>query len=89
MTITIPYTDQRLRVLTEEYLTQQRGAFTLQGLSSYILYWAMEEAPAPGLYTGCQMAPGDATRVSRVLQQIVAEGRIAVRGEGEFEKVEN
>ena len=29
--IGIDYSDQRLRVLVEEYITQQRGSFSLQG----------------------------------------------------------
>ena len=29
--IGIDYSDQRLRVLVEEYITQQRGTFSLQG----------------------------------------------------------
>ena len=29
-TIKINYSDERLRILVEEYITQQRGAFTLK-----------------------------------------------------------
>ena len=39
--IGIDYSDQRLRVLVEEYITQQRGTFSLQGACAYVLYWAM------------------------------------------------
>ena len=41
--IGIDYSDQRLRVLVEEYITQQRGTFSLQGACAHVLYWAMED----------------------------------------------
>jgi hypothetical protein len=40
----IDYTDQQLRVLIEEYITQQRRTFTLQGVCNYVLYLAMEDS---------------------------------------------
>ena len=88
--IGIDYTDQRLLVLVEEYITQQRGTFTLQGACNYVLYWAMEDGhtlPAAGaLYQSDKLAPADCQRVSAVLEKIVKEGRIAADG-GRFQKI--
>ena len=39
----IPYNDQELSVLVEEYITQQQSEFTLKGLYAYIAYWGMED----------------------------------------------
>ena len=83
--IGIDYSDQRLRVLVEEYITQQRGTFSLQGACAYVLYWAMEDGhtqPAAGaLYQSDKLSPADCQRVSAVLQKIVREGRFAADGE--------
>ena len=83
--IKINYSDACLRVLVEEYITQQRSAFTLQGVCSYVLYWAMEEGKAfqsdNGLFDGDMICQADCQRVSDVLQKIVREGRIAADGE--------
>ena len=90
--IRIHYTDARLRVLVEEYITQQRGTFSLQGACAYVLYWAMEDGhtlPAAGaLYQSDKLSPADCQRVSAVLQKIVREGRIAADGE-QYRKSEN
>ena len=72
-------------MLVVEYITQQRSAFTLQGLCSYVLNWAMEDGhtlPAAGaLYQSDKLSPADCQRVSTVLQKIAAEGRITADGE--------
>ena len=90
-TIETSYTDARLRVLVEEYITQQRGTFSLQGACAYVLYWAMEDGhtlPAAGtLYQSDKLSPADCQRVSAVLQKIVREGRIAADGE-QYRKVQ-
>ena len=90
--IRIHYTDARLRVLVEEYITQQRGTFSLQGACAYVLYWAMEDGhtlPAAGaLYQSDKLSPADCQRVSAVLQKIVCEGRIVAEGE-QYRKSEN
>ena len=84
-TISINYSDEKLRILVEEYITQQRGTFSLQGVCAYVLYWAMEDGhtlPAAGaLYQSDKLSPADCQRVSAVLQKIVREGRIAADGE--------
>ena len=81
--IRINYSDARLRVLIEEYITQQRSAFTLAGVCSYVLYWAMEDGHTTntGLFESSQLAPTDFQRVCAVLEKIVQEGRIAADGE--------
>ena len=83
--ISITYSNESLRILIEEYITQQKSEFTLQSVCSYVLYWAMEDGhtlPAAGtLYQSDKLSPADCQRVSAVLQKIVREGRIAADGE--------
>ena len=88
--IGIDYSDQRLRVLVEEYITQQRGTFTLQGACAYVLYWAMEDGHTTnnGLYESNKLAQSDCDRISSMLQKIVSEGRITCVGT-QFEKLTN
>lgn len=84
--IGIDYSDQRLRVHVEEYITQQRGTFSLQGACAYVLYWAMEDGhtlPAAGtLYQSDKLSPADCQHMSAVLNKIVLERRIAADGDG-------
>lgn len=86
--ISIDYTDERLRILVEEYITQQRTTFTLKGVCSYVLYWAMEDGhtTSAGLYDSNELAQADCDRISYILAKNVSEGRIAVDGE-QFEKL--
>jgi len=87
--ISINYSNEKLRILVEEYITQQRSSFTLQGVCSYILYWAMEDGHTMngGLYESCQLQQEDCERVKKVLEQIISEERIAVTSDGEFKKI--
>lgn len=89
-TISINYSDEKLRILIEEYITQQRTSFTLKDVSSYVLYWAMEDGhtSGTGLYESDQLAFADCDRISGVLVKLADEGRIAISGEG-FEKLTN
>ena len=91
-TIGIDYSDARLRVLVEEYITQQRNAFTLKDVCSYVLYWAMEEGKATQsgnvFFESDKICQADCARVSNVLSKIAGEGRIIANGES-FEKLEN
>ena len=66
--IPITYSDAILRILVEEYITQQRNTFTLKGVCSYVLYWAMEEGHTTkaGLYESSQLAQADDDAMSRV-----------------------
>lgn len=77
--ISINYSNEKLRILIEEYITQQRNFFTLKGVCSYVLYWAMEDGhtKGTGLFESNKLAQADCDRVSSVLQEIVGEGRIA------------
>lgn len=77
--ISINYSDEKLRILVEEYITQQRSAFTLKGLCDYVLYWAMEDVHTigVGLYESSQLTQSDCSRISGVLEKIVEDGRIA------------
>ncbi len=79
-TISINYSDEKLRILVEEYITQQRSSFTLNGVCSYILYWAMEDGhtTGTGLYKSNQLAQADCDRISSVVQRIANEGRIII-----------
>lgn len=90
--IRINYSDARLRLLVEEYITRQRGTFSPQSACAYVLYWAMEDGhtlPAAGaLYQSDKLSPADCQRVSAVLQKIVQEGRIVADGE-QFKKIMN
>ena len=72
--ISINYSDEKLRILVEEYITQQRKEFSFQGLCSYVLYWAMEDNHA--LYGSYQMAASDSDRLRTILDSIVSDGRL-------------
>ena len=91
-TISINYSDTQLRILVEEYITQQRSSFTLKGACSYVLYWAMESghtAGGPGqIYDSDQLQTDDCDRVHVILEKIASEGRIAATAEG-YEKMLN
>ena len=58
----------------------QKKEFTLKGVCSYVLYWAMEEgrtaAAGETLYEGNQLEAGDCERIGRILEPIVKDGRI-------------
>lgn len=72
--IVIHYSDEKLRILVEEYITQQRKVFSFQGLCSYILYWAMEDNQS--LYDSYQMTASDSERLNSILDSIVSDGRL-------------
>ena len=72
---TVKYTDAELHTLVEEYLVQQKDTFTLQGVCSYVLYWAVEDGKVTVTNV---LQPSDQDRVKLVLASIVRDGRIAV-----------
>lgn len=78
--IAINYSDEKLRLLVEEYITQQRSSFTLKGVCSYVLYWAMEDGRTVNagktLYESNQLQEGDCERIRQILESIVKDGRI-------------
>jgi len=92
--ISINYSDEKLRFLVEEYITQQRSSFTLKGACSYVLYWAMEDGhtTGTGLFESNQLSIVDCDRINVVLDKIVGEGRIVAVyevGDIRFEKLLN
>lgn len=86
--VTVTFSDEKLRILVEEYITQQRRAFTLNGVCSYVLYWAMEDGKTTnaGLYESNQLSQTDSDHISAVLEKIVDEGRIAATGKDTYSK---
>ena len=78
--ISINYSNEKLRILVEEYITLQRSTFTLKGVCDYVLYWAMEDGKANqsnnSLYEGNTICQNDCDRISSVLSKIVSDGRI-------------
>lgn len=46
--IQIDYSDAKLRILVEEYITMQRRDFTFRGVCDFVLYRAMEEGRTAG-----------------------------------------
>lgn len=78
--IEINYSEEKLRVLVEEYITQQRITFTLKGVCSYILYWAMEDGKAvqdgKTIFDGAALNDSDKQRISHILDTIVSDGRV-------------
>lgn len=88
--ISVNYTDYELRNLVEEYITQQKSEFTLKGVCSYILYWAVEDGKVTesrSLIESDEISYADQKRVKRILVTVVADGRIANVGDELFKKV--
>lgn len=77
--ISVTYSDNRLRILVEEYITMQKHEFTFKDLCSYVLYWAKEEGKTAtaGLYESNELNASDGKRLSLILEKIMQEGRIA------------
>ena len=80
--IIIDYSDTQLKVLVEEYITQQRGTFTFKGVCSYVLYWAIEEGRTTDsqntLFASNHLHPTACERISRILRKISQEYRITI-----------
>lgn len=77
--VSVTYTDAELRNLVEEYITQQKEEFTLKGLYSYILFWAVEDdkvADAKTPIESNELCNDDQSRTRRVLDAVVADGRV-------------
>lgn len=79
-TISINFSDERLWILVEEFITHQRKEFTFKGLCSYIMYWAMEDGKSANggnaIYDSYQMSSVDCDRVCSILKSIVKDGRL-------------
>lgn len=76
--IAVKYSDSKLRILVEEYITMQKHDFTFKSLCSYVLYRAMEEEKTAntGLYESNQLDTADSERISNILNKIIKEGRL-------------
>ena len=88
-TISVTYSDSKLRILVEEYITMQKHEFTFKGLCSYVLYWAKEEGKTTitGLYESNELDSADCNRLKQILEKIIDEGRIyAANAHNKFEK---
>ena len=72
------YSDEKLRILVEEYITMQKTEFTFKEVCSYILYRAMEEERTAhkGLYETNQLSQADYERASSILRKIIVENRL-------------
>ena len=83
--ISVTYSDERLRTLVEEFITMQKHEFTFKDLCSYVLYWAKEEGKTAnnGLYESNELDAADGKRLNQVLKKIVGEGRISVLSEND------
>ena len=76
--ISVNYSDSKLRILVEEFITMRKREFTFKELCSYVLYWAKEDGKTAtaGLYESNQLSPADCERTSNILRKIVIEGRL-------------
>ena len=77
--MSVTYTDAELRNLVEEYITQQKSEFTLKGVCSYVLYWAVEDGKAAdgkSQVVSPELSSGDQERIRIILDAIIADGRI-------------
>ena len=89
-TVSVTYTDAELRNLVEEYITQQKLEFTLKGVYSYVLYWAVEDgkvADNTNLIDSYELRTEDHERVKRLLDAVVSDGRIVCFSKGNYTKV--
>ena len=76
--ISVTYSDSKLRILVEEFIAMQKSGFSFKEVCSYILYRAMEEERTTntGLYDSNQLYEDDCIRVNNILEMIKCEGRI-------------
>lgn len=79
-TISVNYSDERLRTLVEEFITMQKADFTFKDICSYVLYWAKEEGMTAniGFFESNELDANDCNRLKRFLEYIVRDGRITV-----------
>lgn len=87
--VSVTYTDAELRNLVEEYITQQKSEFTLKGVCSYVLYWAVEDdkvAQCNSLIESNAISNTDQQRVKRLMEAVVTDGRIVPVADGTFQK---
>ena len=79
--IALDYPTSTLRLLVEEYLARQKGTFTLKGVCSYILSWAMEDGrtleAGKKLYETNHLHESDCERISQILERSSRMGESA------------
>lgn len=89
--VIVSYSDSKLRILVEEYITQQKTEFTFEGVCSYILYWAMEDGKATkaqdSLFESNELQLADQERIRHILNIIIQDGRIALVGGETYRKL--
>ena len=92
--ISVTYSDERHRILVEEFITMQKHEFTFKNLCSYVLYWAKEEGKTAndGLYESNELAPADCEKISVIVRKIIIEGRVScvatdIAGDTQFVKM--
>lgn len=78
--ISVTYSESKIHVLVEEYITMQRKEFTFKGVCSYILYRAMDE--------GCVSARAEGTRSLCRAQAGSTEGQERTKGNCLYESNE-
>lgn len=89
-TVSVSYSDSELRNLVEEYITQQKSEFTLKGVCSYILFWAVEDgktAEGKKLIESDELQQSDQERAKQILDTVVADGRIVSTTGGAYLKI--
>ncbi len=76
--ISVKYSDEKLRIIVEEFITMQKADFTFKSLCSYVLFRAMEEDKTAntGLYESNQLDPKDCERIIVIIRKIINEGRL-------------
>lgn len=77
-TVSVTYSDSKLRILVEEYITMQRRISPSVVFGDYVFYHAMEEDCTAGqsIYENNELQPADQERIRRVLSKIGKEGRV-------------
>lgn len=80
--VVMTFTTAELRILVEEFISQQKQEFTFKSLCSFILYWAMEEGKTVGNGSAIResnvLQESDQDRVRCILESIAKDGRIAI-----------
>ena len=78
--IALDYSNEELCILVEECLSMEKTEFSIKGVCSYVLYWAMEEGRTGRenniVYESNHLQERDCERIRQVLESIVKDGRI-------------
>jgi len=89
--IEVSFSDKKLRILVEEYITQQKVEFSFKGVCSYILYWAMEDGKVSNnfgsLFDSNDLQFADQERIRHILDVIILDGRISASNYETYRKL--